>query len=141
MGMSSSLFNFLLANLFISVLIGGIIFLNVGYKLNRNIKLIRTGWIIIGIVSVIVSAGLIYLSINSGIGIVFLIFFGPLTIIAGLVVTAALGTTNLIKGYRKKDHSLISSGWTCLIIHSVVLSAIILLLVFFNTGVIRISLM
>lgn len=139
--MSFFAFNILLLNLFISALVGGLVFINVGYKLNRNIKLIRTGWIIIGVVSILASFGLIYLSINSGIGVVFLIFFAPLTIVAGLVVTATLGIVNLIKGYRKKDHSLISSGWTCLIIHSVVLSAIILLFVFFDTGVIRISLM
>jgi hypothetical protein len=139
--MSFTLFNILLLNLFISTLVGGIVFVNIGYKLNRNIKFIRAGWIIIGIVSLLASIGLIYLSINSGIGVVFLIFLAPLNIVAGIVITAVIGVINLIKGYRKKSRGLISSGWVCLIIHSIVITTIITLLVLFDTGIIRISLM
>ena len=139
--MSSTLFGFILLNLFISTLVGGLVFISTGYKLNRNLKLIATGWIIIGITSFIGTVGLVYLSIESGIGVVFLLLISPLAIIGGLIVTAILGATNLIKGYRKKDKSLISSGWVCLIIHAVVVTTIVLLSIFFSAGIIPIRLM
>ena len=135
------LFLFILVNLFISSLAGGIVFISVGYKLNRNIKLITAGWAIIGVLTMLATAGLVYLSIESGIGVVFLILLAPITILCGIIVTGMVGTINLIIGYRKKRPTLIRSGWICLIIHIVILTTVVLLLWLFTTGVIRINLM
>ena len=139
--MSLFLFDAFLFNLFVSTLVGGIVFINVGYKLNRNLKLIKTGWIIIGSLSLVSTALITYLSIRSGIGIILLLFVFPLAILAGIVVTLSLGIYYLVKGYIKKNTAMITGGWVCLIINSVVVTAIITLVILFSTGVIAIRLM
>ena len=139
--MSSFLFDAFLFNLFVSTLVGGIVFISIGYKLHRNLKLIKTGWIIIGSLALVSTALITYLSIRSGIGIILLLFVFPLAILAGIVTTLSLGIYYLVKGYTKKNKAMITGGWVCLIINSVVVTAIITLVILFSTGVIAIRLM
>lgn len=128
----------------IAFLVVGIVFVNLGYKSNRNLNKIKLGWIFIGISSIIATILLLWLGNNIGyfslLGI--LIFIFPFIIIAGLVATLSVGISQLVDGYSKpRDNKKIKVGWILLIINFSVLTAIITLLILFMSGLIPIALM
>lgn len=140
--MSSSLFTFIIANMFVSVLVGGIIFISLGYKFNRKLSLIRTGWIIIGAASIATTILLAYLSIMTGYMLGIMIFLIPLAILVGLIVTMALGISNVAQGFSKpRNKEKITSGFVLIGINLAITTTIIVLLVMFTTGIIPIRLM
>ena len=113
--MSPSLATFILIYTFISVLIGGIIFINLGYRFNRKLSLIKTGWIIIGVLSILTTLGFAYLMWTTGFIVVFLIFVLPFLILVGLVITLSLGISYIALGFSKhlrdKNHSWVCFNW------------------------------
>ena len=128
----------------IAFLVVGIVFVNLGYKGNRNLNKIKLGWIFIGISSIIATILLLWLGNNIGyfslLGI--LIFIFPFIIIVGLIITLSLGISSLASGYSKpRDNKKIKVGWILLIINFSVLTAIITLLILFMSGLIPIALM
>ena len=140
--MSSSLFTFIIANMFVSVLVGGIIFISLGYKFNRKLSLIRAGWIIIGAASIATTILLAYLSIMTGYMLGIMIFLIPLAILVGLIVTMALGISNVAQGFSKpRNKEKITSGFVLIGINLAITTTIIVLLVMFTTGIIPIRLM
>ena len=139
--MSPNLAAFLLINTFISVLIGGIIFINLGYRFNRKLSLIKTGWIIIGVLSLLTTIGFAYLMWTTGFIIVFLIFVLPFLILVGLVITLTLGISYIAFGFSKHLRDKITLGFVLIGINLAVLATVIVLLVMFMTGIIPIRLM
>lgn len=139
--MSPNLAAFLLINTFISVLIGGIIFINLGYRFNRKLSLIKTGWIIIGVLSLLTTIGFAYLMWMTGFIIVFLIFVLPFLILVGLVITLTLGISYIVFGFKKHLRDKITLGFVVIGINLAVLATVIVLLVMFMTGIIPIRLM
>ena len=140
--MSPSLFSYLLLNVFISVLVGGIIFIRLGYKFHRKLALIRTGWIILGVLSIVVTAGLVYLSFMTGMMIVFTIFLVPLLILVGLILTLTFGISDLAIGFSKpRNPKKIANGFIFIGINLAVVTTLVVLLVMFTTGIIPIRLM
>ena len=139
--MSPNLAAFLLINIFISVLIGGIIFINLGYRFNRKLSLIKTGWIIIGVLSLLTTIGFAYLMWMTGFVLVFLIFVLPFIILIGLVITLTLGISYIAMGFSKHLRDKITLGFVLLGINLAVLTTFVVLLVMFMTGIIPIRLM
>lgn len=139
--MSPNLAAFLLINTFISVLIGGIIFINLGYRFNRKLSLIKTGWIIIGVLSLLTTLGFAYLMWMTGLVLVFLIFVLPFLILVGLVITLTLGISYIVFGFKKHLRDKITLGFVMIGINLAVLTTVIVLLVMFMTGIIPIRLM
>ena len=140
--MSSDLLPFLLIFTLISLLVGGIIFVSLGYRFHRNLKLITTGWIIIGAISLIFTFGAIYIGIVSYSLIVSLVFICPIFILAGLIFTLAFGISNLESGFAKpRNKTKILNGFICIGINALVITTIVVLLLLFMTGIIPIRLM
>ena len=139
--MSPNLATFLLVNTFISVLIGGIVFINLGYRFNRKLSLIKTGWIIIGVLSLLTTFGFAYLMWMTGFVLVFLIFVLPFLILIGLVITLTLGISYIAFGFSKHLRDKITLGFILIGINIAVLATVIVLLVMFMTGIIPIRLM
>ena len=115
-------------------LIAGIVLLMIGFNGARKLALIKVGWIIIGVLSIIITLAFVYLFITSGLAIMILIFGLPLLIIVGQIVTLSLGIGNLTNGSKKL-------GIVFLVIHLAVATTVIVLLVMFMTGLIPIRLM
>ena len=139
--MSPNLAAFLLINTFISVLIGGIIFINLGYRFNRKLSLIKTGWIIIGVLSLLTTIGFAYLMWMTGFVLVFLIFVLPFLILVGLVITLTLGISYIALGFSKHLRDKTTLGFVLIGINLAVLATVVVLLVMFMTGIIPIRLM
>ena len=128
--------------MFISALIGGIIFIGLGYRFGRKLALIRTGWIIIGVISLVTTMGIGYLAFRTSLLILLLIFIGPLFIIGGLIATLTAGIINLIVGFGKvRNKTKIINGFVLLGINLAIVTTLIVLLVMFTTGIIPIRLM
>ena len=131
----------------IGAMITGIILINLGMKpredKKRNLDLIRTGWLVLGIHSVTLTIGLALLCIAVPAILVLFIFLLPLIIILGLVLSLALGIYYLVLGYNKSkpDPKMRNIGWGLLIAHAVVVTAFIVLVIFFMSGLIPIRLM
>ena len=71
-----------------------------------------------------------------------IIIITPFLIIAGLIVTLALGVEALTRGYEKpRNIKLITRGWVLIGINLSVVTSIIILLVLFMGGYIPIRLM
>ena len=115
-------------------LIAGIVLLMIGFNGARKLALIKVGWIIIGVLSIIITLAFVYLFMTSGLAIMILIFGLPLLIIVGQIVTLSLGIGNLTNGSKKL-------GIVFLVIHLAVATTVIVLLVMFMTGFIPIRLM
>ena len=115
-------------------LMAGIVLLILGFNGARKVAFIRAGWIIIGVLGIIITLVFIYISIPSGLGIIILIFSLPLFIIVGQIITLTLGIANLANGSKKL-------GIVFLVIHVAIATTIIVLLVLFMTGIIPIRLM
>ena len=115
-------------------LIAGIVLLMIGFNGARKLALIKVGWIIIGVLSIIITLAFVYLFMTSGLAIMILIFGLPLLIIVGQIVTLSLGIGNLTNGSKKL-------GIVFLVIHLAVATTVIVLLVMFMTGLIPIRLM
>lgn len=140
--MSPSLAGFLLFYITITLIIGGIIFVNLGYRFNRKLQLIKTGWIIIGVTSLLFTLLGIYIGVRMYSFSLLFILFGPFVIIIGLIVLLVFGVYNVIIGFRKPiNKSKITSGFVCIGIHLAIVTTFIVLLVMFATGVIPIRLM
>ena len=133
---------FLIIFTFISVLIGGIIFINLGYRFNRKLSLIRTGWIIIGALSILTTLAVVYYAMTTGWLIFSIIFLGPIIVIAGLIATLVLGISNLAIGFRApRNVQRIANGFILLGINLAIVTTFVVLLVMFATGIIPIRLM
>ena len=115
-------------------LMAGIVLLMIGFNGARKLALIKVGWIIIGVLSIIITLAFVYLFMTSGLAIMILIFGLPLLIIVGQIVTLSLGIGNLTNGSKKL-------GIVFLVIHLAVATTVIVLLVMFMTGFIPIRLM
>ena len=115
-------------------LMAGIVLLMIGFNGARKLALIKAGWIIIGVLSIIITLAFVYLFMTSGLAIMILIFGLPLLIIVGQIVTLSLGIGNLTNGSNKL-------GIVFLVIHLAVATTVIVLLVMFMTGLIPIRLM
>ena len=137
----------LIALLTIGAIMTGIILINIGMKPNaenkRNLDLVKAGWLVLGIYSVLLTIGLVLLCIVVPSILVILIFLLPIAILVGLAITLSYGIYYLALGYSKThpDTKLRSIGWTCLIINISIVTTIVLLLVFFMSGLIPIRLM
>ena len=140
--MSPSLAGFLLFYTTITLIIGGIIFVGLGYRFNRKLKLIKTGWIIIGVTSIVFTLLGIYIGVKLYSFSLLFILFGPFVIVIGLIVLLVFGVYNVIIGFRKPIiKSKITSGFICIGIHLAIVTTFIVLLVMFATGIIPIRLM
>ena len=140
--MSPSLAGFLLFYTTITLIIGGIIFVGLGYRFNRKLKLIKTGWIIIGVTSILFTLLGIYIGVKLYSFSLLFILFGPFVIVIGLIVLLVFGVYNVIIGFRKPIiKSKITSGFICIGIHLAIVTTFIVLLVMFATGIIPIRLM
>ena len=140
--MSPSLAGFLLFYTTITLIIGGIIFINLGYRFNRKLKLIKAGWIIIGVTSIVFTLLGIYIGVKLYSFSLLFILFGPFVIVIGLIVLLVFGVYNVIIGFRKPIiKSKITSGFICIGIHLAIVTTFIVLLVMFATGIIPIRLM
>lgn len=115
-------------------LMAGIVLLILGFNGARKVVFIRAGWIIVGILSIIITLAFIYISIASGLGIIILIFGLPLFIIVGQIFTLTYAISSFV---NKK----IKTGIVFLVINLTVVTTIIVLLVLFMTGIIPIRLM
>lgn len=111
-----------------------------GYKIddngNRDLNKIKAGWIIIGILSVLLSALLGFLIYVFWYSLALFVLFGvfPLLIIGGFIALLVIGIKNIEKKKR-------ISGWIMTISGVLIgLGSIALLLMFF-TGLIPINLM
>lgn len=131
----------------IGIIVAGIILINLGMNPKegekRDLKLVKTGWLMIGIYSVFITACLVWLSIESGLGVVFLIFVLPLIILVGQVLNLTFGIYYLVLGYKKTNPDLKKRqiGWVFITIHLVIVTTIITLLSLFMSGIIPIRLM
>lgn len=131
----------------IGIIVAGIILINLGMNPKegekRDLKLVKTGWLMIGIYSVFITAGLVWLSIESGLGVVFLIFVLPLIILVGQVLNLTFGIYYLVLGYKKTNPDLKKRqiGWVFITIHLVIVATILTLLSLFMSGIIPIRLM
>ena len=133
---------FLIISTFISTLIGGIIFISLGYRFNRKLSLIRTGWIIIGALSILTTLAIVYYAMMTGWLIFSIIFLGPIIVIAGLIATLVLGISNLAIGFRTpRNVQRIANGFILLGINLAIITTFVVLLVMFATGIIPIRLM
>ena len=100
---------------------------------------LNAGWILILISGIQMGLSVIG-AIMYG-GLFAIIFWFPLIIIVGLIVTLSFGINYLTEGYSLHDRKKISTGWTLLIINSAVVTTIIVLLLMFMNGWIPIRLM
>ncbi len=136
-----AIYSFLLA---IPPLIVGVVLVTKGKQIdengNRNTGKLNAGWILILISGIQMGLSVIGAIIYSGL-LFTIIFWLPLTVIAGLIATLSFGINFLTDGYSKNDKKKISTGWTLLIINSVVLTTIIVLLLMFMNGLIPIRFM
>ena len=135
-----AIYLFLLA---IPPLIVGVVLVTKGKQIdengNRNTGKLNAGWIL-----VLISGIQMGLSVVGAImygGLFAIIFWFPLIIIVGLIVTLSFGINYLTEGYSLHDRKKISTGWTLLIINSAVVTTIIVLLLMFMNGWIPIRLM
>ena len=120
--------------LFVGGITSGIVLLILGFKGARVLGLIRAGFIVLGVISIIITLGFIELCIKSSYAIVILIFGIPLAILIGLIFTLTYAISSFV---NKK----IKTGIVFLVINLTVVTTIIVLLVMFMTGVIPIRLM
>ena len=138
----------------ISMLVTGIILVKEGNKVRegstRNVAFICAGWIILGILSLALTIGTVYLFSISSFMTIILVFSMPVIILISLIVTLSYGISCLVDGYSKNKEghcntSKIRTGWICLGINTTIITLIIaaigVLLFLFNTGYFRISLM
>ena len=119
---------------FVGGITSGIVLLILGFKGARVLGLIRAGFIVLGVISIIITLGFIELCIKSSYAIVILIFGIPLAILIGLIFTLTYAISSFV---NKK----IKTGIVFLVINLTVVTTIIVLLVMFMTGVIPIRLM
>jgi len=135
-----AIYLFLLA---IPPLIVGVVLVAKGKQIdengNRNTGILNAGWILILISGIQMGLSVIG-AIMYG-GLFAIIFWFPLIIIVGLIVTLSFGINYLTEGYSLHDRKKISTGWTLLIINSAVVATIIVLLLMFMNGWIPIRLM
>lgn len=143
--------SFVLCLAFITaVLTIGIVFVYRGYKEdengNRNLGFIRAGWIIIASLSLLITAGIVFLAVVTSWIVGFLFVVLPFVVLIGLVITLAYGISNLITGYQRDknghfDIVKIKVGWINIGVNLTVITAIFVLLMMFMTGIIPIRLM
>ena len=131
----------------VMVIVTGIIYIRTGMKPvdggERKLGYIRAGWLIIGIYSVLATAGLIFLGFKTSSFLVWLILLSPIIILLGLVLTLSFGIYYLSEGNKgiDGDKRKISIGVVCLVINAVIVLSIGTLLILFMNGVIPIRLM
>lgn len=125
------------------VIVTSVLLINAGMRpKERKLSYIRAGWLIIGIYSILATAGLVYLSIESSGWLVMLLLLSPLIILLGLILTLSLGLYYTIEGNKgegnKKERTI---GITCLIINAVIVITVGTLLILFMSGLVPIRLM
>lgn len=128
------------------ILVPAIIFINKG-KRNTNKTLLIIGWAMIATLITGLSILLGFLIIYAGSSFIVLLFsLTPLLIIAGLIVSLAVGVTYLTKGLTKDENGQINkgaltTGIVLLSVNATILLSVITLVVLFTNGLIPIALM
>ena len=116
-------------------------------KRSNSIRKIEAGWIVLGFLFTGLTALLLFLIYLYGSALlVILLIFSPLIIIVGLIVCLALGITRLINGFSKdingkRSPSKITTGFVLLGIATLIIVMVVVLIILFQTSVIRISFM
>jgi len=136
------LITFALAGIFVP----GVIFVKQGK--NKNLHGLNiAGWSMVGAASIIATVLLVLLFILMGSSLfVYLIFIGPIVILAGIILTLSFSISFLAEGFSKSDGGSINKkkitiGFVLLGVNFLIVSTIIVLIYLFTTGVIPISLM
>ena len=134
----------------VTILVTGIVFVHSGMKEdengNRNPTFIKIGWIIIGALSLVVTGGIVFLAIETSFMVGFLFLILPLLVLIGLAITLSYGIFSLIVGYHKDkegniDIARVKVGWINIGVNIAIITAILVLLLMFMTGIIPIRLM
>ena len=104
------------------------------------------GWIIVGTVSLLATAGFIFLIIQTSFLVGLLFLFMPLIILMIFIISLAIGISYLILGYRRNeeghfDMMKIRIGWISVGINTTIIAVLFTLLLMFMTGIIPIRLM
>lgn len=118
-----------------------------GGKRKREYRKILAGWIVLSVLFTGLTVLLLFLIfIYRSAVLVILLVFSPLIIILGLIICLSLGITRLVEGFSKdldgkRAPSKITTGFVLLGIATLIVVMIAVLIVLFETSVIRISLM
>lgn len=130
----------------LGMLLPGIILLN-QWKQKKLLGLLIAGWCLVGTFVLISTLLLFFLITVYSYNLVLVaILLTPVTIIAGLIATLAIGINNLVAGFSKNkqgkfNNSKIAIGFVLLGINFTVIASIIILIVLFMNGYIPIALM
>ena len=149
--MSPELF-FILCLLLVSGLITmGIVFIRHGNRRDENNKcqkpgLMIAGWIIVGVVSLLATAGFIFLVMQTSFLVGLLFLFMPFIILLVFIISLAIGISYLILGYQRNEEGRfdmvkIRIGWINIGINTTIIATLLTLLLMFMTGIIPIRLM
>lgn len=144
--MSSSFAVMLVIFFGLGLLLPGTILLN-QWKQKRILGLLISGWCLVGTFVLISTLLLFFLiTVYSYNMVLVVVLLTPVTIIAGLIATLAIGINNLVAGFSKDkqgkfNNSKIAVGFVILGINFTVVAAIIILIVLFMNGFIPIALM
>ena len=118
-----------------------------GGKRKKEYGKVLAGWIVLSVLFTGLTALLLFLIfIYRSAVLVILLVFSPLIIILGLIICLSLGITRLVVGFSKdldgkRDPSKITTGFVLLGIATLIVVMIAVLIILFETSVIRISLM
>lgn len=143
---------FVLSLILVSSLIAmGIVFIRQGNKRDENNKcrkpgLMIAGWIIVGTVSLLATAGFIFLVAQTSFLVGILFLFMPFIILLVFIISLAIGITYLIFDYRRNEEGhfdmvKIRIGWISVGINTTIIAVLFTLLLMFMTGIIPIRLM
>ena len=130
------------------ILVPAIIFININKgKRNTNKTLLIIGWAMVFTLITAVSIGLGFFIIYARSSILgWLIILTPFMVIAGLIVTLALGASYLVKGLTKdengkRNRGALITGIVMLSVSATIVLTIATLFVLFANGLIPIALM
>lgn len=118
-----------------------------GGKRKREYGKVLAGWIVLSVLFTGLTALLLFLIfIYRSAVLVILLVFSPLIIILGLIICLSLGITRLVEGFSKdldgkRAPSKIATGFVLLGVATLIVVMIAVLIILFETSVIRISLM
>lgn len=143
---------FVLSLILVSSLIAtGIVFIRQGNKRDENNKCLKpglmiAGWIVVGTVSLLATAGFIFLVAQTSFLVGILFLFMPFIILLVFIISLAIGITYLIFGYQRNEEGhfdvvKIRIGWISVGINTTIIAVLFTLLLMFMTGIIPIRLM
>lgn len=124
----------------------GVLLVTEGKRKQSN-KMVLAGWIVLSVLFTGLTALLLFFIYLYGSALLVLLFvLSPIIIILGLIVCLSIGIARLIQGFSrdldgKRNPSKITAGFVMLGIATLIIVMVVVLIILFETSVIRISLM